>query len=138
MLDHSLHCREQQRAGVARAIGALREAFPQAAIVTNRGFELLPVLGASVDAVAFESLYQGWDQAGKCYRPVGGPDRDWLLAQAEKAKSCGLPVIAIDYCPPGDPALAWRTHERIRRHGIIPSIADGYLQTPYRPRAGSA
>lgn len=134
LLPHDEHDHARQRAGLVRAIQRLRHAFPQAAIVTNRGFELLSVLNASVDAVAFESLYHGWDQAKRRYLAVCERDRSWLLTQTRRAKAYGLAVIAIDYCPPGEIRLAQDVHARIRRHGIVPSIADGHLQRVYRPQ----
>lgn len=118
----------QQRAGLVRTVLALREAFPTAVIVLNRGFELLPSVHHAVDAVAFESLYQGWNQAAHRYQAVAAQDRDWLLAQAEQVSAQGLPVIAIDYCPPQAHALARDTRARIRRHGLVACIEEAYLQ----------
>ncbi|HUH40712.1 MAG TPA: endo alpha-1,4 polygalactosaminidase [Castellaniella sp.] len=132
LLGQDSHAQARQRAGLIRSIERLRNAFPQAVIVLNRGFELLARIHEAVDAVAFESLYQGWNQAEGRYQRVSVQDRDWLLAQAQQAQTYGLPVIALDYCAPDAPALAISTLERISRHGIVPSIADGQLQTTYR------
>lgn len=132
LLGQDPHAQARQRAGLIRAIQHLRNAFPRAAIVLNRGFELLVQIHETVDAVAFESLYHGWNQAEARYQPVSRQDRGWLLAQAKQAQNYGLPVIALDYCAPDAHALAENTLKRISRHGIVPSIADGQLQAAYR------
>ncbi|MBV2181439.1 MAG: endo alpha-1,4 polygalactosaminidase [Castellaniella sp.] len=120
---------ERQRQGLVRLIRALRRAYPQAMLILNRGFELLPDLHDQVDAVAFESLYRGWSQAQGKYVVVSETDRAWLLGQAQTVREYGLPVVAIDYCPPEDHVCARDTAQRIRVHGIIPYVGDGHLQT---------
>lgn len=120
---------EAQRQGLLQVIRALRHAFPKSMLIMNRGFELLPDIHKKVDAVAFESLYKGWDQAKGQYVDVPEDDRKWLLAQAAKVQAYGLPVIAIDYCPPGNVECTRTTATRIRKHGFIPYIGDGHLQT---------
>lgn len=119
---------EAQRRGLALAVTSLRHAFPEALIVMNRGFELLENVHAHVDALVFESLYRGWDQARQGYIDVSPAQREWLLDKAATAQSYQLPVIALDYCPPGQHDHARATVTRIRHHGIVPSIADGHLQ----------
>ncbi|MER1941328.1 endo alpha-1,4 polygalactosaminidase [Castellaniella sp. FW104-16D08] len=119
---------ERQRQGLVRTIRALRRARPKAILILNRGFELLPDIHNQIDAVAFESLYSGWDQAASRYVTVPEPDRAWLLGQAAKAKSYGLPVISIDYCPPNDKECTQQTSRKIRSHGLIPYVGDGHLQ----------
>ncbi|WP_231880596.1 endo alpha-1,4 polygalactosaminidase, partial [Alcanivorax sp. HI0083] len=52
--------RERQRQGLAALINAIAERHPQAGFIFNRGFELMPLVQARVDAVAAESLYQRW------------------------------------------------------------------------------
>lgn len=118
---------EAQRSGLAQAVMSLRRAFPQAVIVMNRGFELLDDVHADVDALMFESLYGGWDQAGQGYIEVPAAERGWLLDKAAAAQDYQLPVIALDYCPPGQHDRARSIVQRIQHHGIVPSIADGHL-----------
>ncbi|CAM5182507.1 hypothetical protein CDEF62S_01747 [Castellaniella defragrans] len=121
--------RQDQQAGAAESILRLREAYPQSVIILNRGFELLPETHRHIDAIAFESLYRGWDESTQHYVPVPRQDRQWLLAQSAMAQSYGLPVIAIDYCPPQDLASARITADKIRSHNIVPYVGDGHLLT---------
>ncbi|MDF3839679.1 hypothetical protein P3W85_43100, partial [Cupriavidus basilensis] len=93
-------------------------------------FEILPQVNQLAYAVAFESLYRGWDQAGKRFTEVSEADRNWLLGQVRTIREqYRLPVISIDYCPPADRQCARDTAARIRAQGIIPYVADPGLQT---------
>ncbi|MFC5427328.1 endo alpha-1,4 polygalactosaminidase [Paraburkholderia denitrificans] len=122
--------RERQREGIVRVIHAIKTSHPAAKLILNRGFELLPQIHDDVSAVAFESLYRGWDQAHSRYVDVPQADRDWLLAMAHTVKArYGLPVISIDYCAPDDAACARETAARISADGIVPFITDGAIQT---------
>lgn len=121
--------RQRQEAGVTNSILRLREAYPQSVILLNRGFELLPDVHRHIDGIAFESLYSGWDERAQRYVAISPQDRQWLLAQSATAQSCGLPVIAIDYCPPKDLDRAAIIAGKIRNHTIVPYVGDGHLLT---------
>jgi uncharacterized protein (TIGR01370 family) len=120
--------RAAQEAGLVRVIRALRSAFPEAKLVFNRGFEILPQVHGDAVAVAAESLFQGWDQAAQRYREVPAADREWLLAQLQRVRDeYRKPVIAIDYTAPGERELARRTAARIAALGIVPWVANPAL-----------
>jgi polysaccharide biosynthesis protein PelA len=122
--------RARQRDGIVRVIRAIKASHPAARLILNRGFELLPQIHDEVSAVAFESLYSGWNQAQSRYVSVPEADRNWLLAMAQTVRTqYGLPVISIDYCAPGDAECARQTAANIAAHGIVPFITDGALQT---------
>lgn len=116
--------RRAQEAGLARVIRELRQRFPDIRLMLNRGFEILPEIHRDVFAVAAESLYQGWDQAGRTYRPVAETDRAWLLRQLDRIRQeYRLPVVAIDYVAPHDRALARETAKQIAAHGFVPWVS---------------
>ncbi|WP_246794487.1 bifunctional glycoside hydrolase 114/ polysaccharide deacetylase family protein [Burkholderia perseverans] len=122
--------RARQQAGLVAVIRAIRARYPQAKLILNRGFEILPQVHDQVYAVAFESLYHGWNQAQQRYVAVPQADRDWLLGQARTIRSqYALPVISIDYCAPGDAACSHDAIERIRADGLVPFVTDGALAT---------
>lgn len=122
--------RARQRAGLVQVIRAIKQRHPEARLILNRGFELLPQVHGEVEAVAFESLFSGWDQARQRYLPVPEDDRAWLLGQARIVREqYKLPVIAIDYCAPDDESCARSTIDRISAAGLIPVVTDGALQT---------
>lgn len=120
--------RARQEAGLVSVIRELRKRYPEARLIFNRGFEILPQVHGEVFAVAAESLFQGWSQARKAYQPVPDADREWLLGQLDRVKQeYGLPVLAIDYVPPGKRDLARETAARIRDLGFIPWVSNPEL-----------
>jgi uncharacterized protein (TIGR01370 family) len=120
--------RAKQEAGMAAALRALKTRYPQARLIFNRGFEILPQVHELAFAVAAESVYQGWDQARQQYRAVPANDREWLLGQLNRVKQdYKLPVLAIDYVAPGQRALARETAAKIRKLGFIPWVTNPKL-----------
>lgn len=122
--------RARQQAGLIATIRALKARFPDAQLIFNRGFEILPQVHGDVAAVAFESLYGNWDQANQRYDAVPDNDRAWLLGQARTLRQrYRLPVLSIDYCAPGDAACRREIAAKICAAGIMPYVTDGVLQT---------
>jgi len=122
--------RARQEAGMVRVIQAIKARYPEAKLLFNRGFEILPQVHSLAYAVAFESLFRGWNQAQGAYTEVSQQDRDWLLNQARIVRDeYKLPVISIDYCPPTDGKCRRDTARRIRALGITPYVTDSGLQT---------
>ena len=122
--------RARQEAGMVRVIQAIKVRYPDAKLLFNRGFEILPQVHALAYGVVFESLFRGWDQAKNSYTEVSQNDRDWLLNQARIVRAqYRLPVIAIDYCPPAERQCQRETARKIRAQGITPYVTDPALQT---------
>lgn len=123
--------RKQQRDAMIETLREFKRRYPEAKLMLNRGFELLPEIAPLTMAVAAESLYQGFDAAKNQYRPVPSADHDWLLAQMRIAhERYRLPVISIEYVAPGsDQAreLARTTAAQVRADGFVPWVADGAL-----------
>lgn len=120
--------RARQEAGLVAVIRELRKRYPEARLIFNRGFEILPQVHREAFAVAAESLFQGWSPARKDYRPVPAADREWLLGQLNQIKQkYGLLVLAIDYVAPGKRDLARATAARIRELGFIPWVSNPEL-----------
>ncbi|MGF6242645.1 hypothetical protein P3T42_004404 [Paraburkholderia sp. GAS38] len=129
--------RRRQQAGLVAVIRAIKARYPRALLMFNRGFEILPQVHDLAYAVAFESLYSGWDQAKQRYTQVPPADRDWLLGQAKVIREqYRLPVISIDYCAPGDEQCARDTVQKICKDGLVPYVTDGALQTVGVGRVG--
>jgi uncharacterized protein (TIGR01370 family) len=119
---------QRQIAGLVSLVREIKRAYPDAKLIFNRGFEILPQVHTLAWAVAAESLFQGWDAGKQEYRAVPPADRDWLLAQLRRcADEYKLPVISIDYVPPADRALARETAQRIKALGFIPWVTNPAL-----------
>lgn len=128
LLATSPEDRSRQEQGLVRAIRQLKTRYPDAKLITNRGFEILPHIGDLVSAVAAESLFQSWDNERKQYAAVPVADRQWLSAELERVRDqYGLPVIVIDYVAPADRALARETAKQIHSLGFIPWVTNGDL-----------
>ena len=119
----------------AAFIEAIKERYPTAKVVINRGFHLPEPVHELIDGLAFESYRSGYNAAKHQYRPVPEADRTWLdgqLAHWRKAHPA-LPLIAIDYADAQAdfPALA----RQLRQDGFIPVVTDGALErlTPALP-----
>ncbi|WDD92532.1 bifunctional glycoside hydrolase 114/ polysaccharide deacetylase family protein [Burkholderia sp. FERM BP-3421] len=127
---HTDDARARQQAGLVAVIRAIHARYPEAKLIFNRGFEILPAVHGLVYAVAFESLYRGWNQARQRYTAVPEADRAWLLAQARTIRTqYNVPVVSIDYCPPADRTCASDAITRIHADGLVPFVTDGALAT---------
>ena len=119
---------QKQIAGMANLIKDIKRAYPDAKLIFNRGFEILPQVNTLAYAVAAESLFQGWDAGKNEYRVVPPADRDWIMGQLKKCRDeYKLPVIAIDYVPPTDRALARDTAQKIKALNVIPWVTNPAL-----------
>ena len=118
--------RARQEAGLADVIRLLKKKFPEAKLMFNRGFEILPQVHGLAYAVAAESLYRSYDHGAKKYTEVPAADREWLTGQMKRVQAeYQLPAIFIDYVPANDRALARTTAQRIAADGFVP-----YVSTP--------
>lgn len=119
---------QEQQNGLTNVLLALKSQFPNATVIFNRGFEIMPIAHQAASMVAFESLYSGWNQANKEYVSVNQNDRDWLLARSTEIRNnYGLPILSIDYCP--NSTCAQNTVKLITQQNIIPYVTDPGLQT---------
>jgi len=117
----------QQRA-LIKLINRIKQTYPEAKLILNRGFELLPDIHKLVTAVAAESLYGSWRQEIRRYGEVSPQGRKWLLTQLNEVKDqYHLPVIVIDYAPDGKRDLARQYAWDIERHGFIPYVGNKHL-----------
>lgn len=110
--------------GLAETVRAIKTRHPEVRLILNRGFEIFPAVKDLVFAVAAESLYQKFNPATGKYGEVSHEDREWLTTRLNEVKSAGVPVISIDYVPPGKRDLARHTAEKIKGLGFIPWVTD--------------
>ncbi len=120
--------RSKQKQALASLLEEIRNRFPEAKIIANRGVEAMDTLCKNVDAFAIESLYRGIDAKTRTYREVPQKDRIWIDAQLQKAKSCGLVPIVIDYLPASKLQARHEDARKIAEAGYVPYVTDRYLQ----------
>jgi polysaccharide biosynthesis protein PelA len=115
--------RKAQQDGLVELVRAIKQNFPAARLLMNRGFEVLDRLHNLVDGVAAESLFSAWDPSKKDYYDVSENDRRWLASQLHKARDLyHLEVYAIDYVPANHRDKARQIARRIAGKGISPWV----------------
>lgn len=120
----------QQQAGLVAIIKDIKLKHPEAKVIANRGFEVLAKVHESIDAIAAESLFAGWNPASKAYMPVSENNRNYLLQELNVARQkYHLPVIVIDYLPPAAREQAREVAKKIHALGFMPWISDPGLET---------
>jgi uncharacterized protein (TIGR01370 family) len=106
-------------------VQALRARFPDAVIMVNRGYEILPRLAPSIDFVLAESLHASWDADGKHYRRVAAEEvaAQRAALDAGRAANKQLQVACLDYWDPSDAAGVSALYREARSEGLIPYVA---------------
>lgn len=120
---------KQQIDSLIQLIQAIKNKYPDAKLILNRGFELLPSIHNLVYAVVAESLFSSWDQQNHRYVNVTPENTAYLLKQLKKVQAFNIPVIVIDYLPPEKHAQAVQLAKKISALGMIPWVTDGQLET---------
>ncbi len=124
---HSPHAQAQQRQGEIRLLQALHQRYPEAFVILNRGFDLLPDTYPWIKGVVVESLFKGWHNAEGRYFDVPTEDRRWLLERIQEVRTrYPVPVVIVDYCPDEGPCRR-EARQSILQQGLIPYITDGKL-----------
>lgn len=114
---------QQQQSGLIAVIRAIKQKYPEAKLLCNRGFELLPHIYQDIFALAVESLFQGWNPATQEFSPVSQQARDWLLEQLSFFREqYNLPIVVIDYLPPEKREEARTISQKIQALGFIPWV----------------
>ncbi len=120
--------RKKEQKALQTLLQKIRTLFPQSKLIANRGVEVMDTLCQNVDAFAIESLYQGIDAKTKEYTTVSPKDREWITAQLNRAKSCGLLPVVIDYLPENAAKKRRETAQKIAAQGYVPYITDKFLK----------
>ncbi len=107
--------------GMLALIRQLRAAYPQALLVMNRGFTVVDELANDLDAVMFEDLSTTYNFESQQYGYAD--DSGTATRLAALSKKTGLPILALDYAPPDNPAMAYRAVQVSRRYGFIPAVS---------------
>ncbi|KTD76286.1 bifunctional glycoside hydrolase 114/ polysaccharide deacetylase family protein [Legionella waltersii] len=118
----------EQQAGLVDFIKSVKKKYPDAKLILNRGFEIIPNVHEEIEAVAAESLFSEWVPKSKTYRPVPEKSMRWLLNALQKVKTeFQLPIIVIDYLPVNEKQQARELAKKIDQLGFIPWVANGSL-----------
>lgn len=112
-----------QQNGLVELVRGIRQRFPAARLIVNRGFEVFDRIHGLIDGVAAESLFCAWDPRKKAYAKVTDHDRRWLVSRLHQARDqYHLEVYAIDYVPAHRRDKAGQIARRIAALGISPWV----------------
>ncbi|MDR3502843.1 MAG: endo alpha-1,4 polygalactosaminidase [Legionella sp.] len=128
---HDPKGQQEQVAGIISLIKEIKKRHPDAKIILNRGFVLLPEVHSDVYAVLIESLYHAWHQNKRKYEATPAQERAQLLTEINKIRAMNLPIIIVDYLPPEQKNKAPILAAQLEQQGFIPWIADSLLQEIY-------
>lgn len=103
----------------------VRRAWPDAYLLANRGFTLLPDLAPLVDGVLIEAF--GTTHSPR-YAPHDGMGLDYTAHWLAVCRDMGLEVLALDYA--GTPALAALARTHAARSGVPTFVTDRALSLP--------
>jgi uncharacterized protein (TIGR01370 family) len=112
-------------AAAAELVQRIRTRFPQARIMMNRGFALLPAVESSIDALLAESAYARYDFERKTYGLT--PEAEYAYAKdllrALRARRPELAIYSLDYWNPGDAEGIRRIYQVQRANGFRPYVS---------------
>lgn len=132
-IDTPLHLEEQhpaQFAGMKQAaielIKAARAAHPQAKLMLNRGFAILPQVASDIDYALAESILLNYDPVRDSSEFFSTSIYDELVAglKTAQAQNPALIVVTLDYAPNGKFSIPMvrRAYSIQRRNGFIPYV----------------
>jgi uncharacterized protein (TIGR01370 family) len=107
--------------GMIALIEGLREAYPDALLVQNRGFTIVEDTAPFVDAVMFEDVSTTYDFDAERYERVDNMEDAALMTDVKE--QTGLPILALDYVAEGDTETAQDVIAIAQEYGFIPSIS---------------
>ena len=108
--------------GMIRIVERLREKFPNAVIVQNRGFAVLPETQKLIDAVMFEDYSTSYNFETQKYLSSDGD-----ISAVLPVLKTGVKVLALDYAD--DPKLRRRAIDRAKAAGFLPFVTNISLNT---------
>lgn len=130
LISQTQQQRQAQEQGLINTIKTIKQRWPEAKLIFNRGFEILPQVHDAAFMVAAESLYQSWNAGANQYQTVKSEDRAWLINQLQQVKNnYQLPILVIDYVANAERELARQTASKIRQEGFIPWVSTGDLDS---------
>lgn len=112
-------------AAAATLLADIRAAYPQAVLVMNRGYGLLPASARHVDYLLGEAMGTRWSFARQCYEQLSAADFGWQAAQMEAARAAhpGLRLLTLDYWDQADRAMVSRLYQERRALGYLPYVS---------------
>lgn len=122
--------------GMVQLVRDLREALPDAPIVLNQGYSLLPQLAPMADAFMLESFTSTYDFQSKRYMLNTPSSMDWHAHKVQQyvrpvLEKYPLKVLVLDYVKPDDLAAIQTAADRAATFGFLFAAAPIFLDDVY-------
>ncbi len=117
---------EEQIDGLSSLIHEIHKLYPKSHLVMNRGFDIFDKVKDDIDAVLFESYYNGLD-TDLNYKKIDKDAQVWLDAQLLKIKQSGKDIIVVDYLKSPHSEEAKKSIKKLQDKGFIPYISNKEL-----------
>jgi hypothetical protein len=115
----------EDRLPMLNLIAKLRELYPRAVLLANRGFSLLPKLTTVVDGLVFEAFSSTWQTSAGDYRALDPAALFYNAKLVSKLRQTGIALYALDYAESA--GLIKFARERAGSHGLISLISNREL-----------
>lgn len=117
-------------AAMAALVKALHARFPQAMIVANGGWAILPEAAGALSAYVTESVFTDYQFKPAQYRRRDASQAaERASAMRQVASRYGLSVLVIEYVDPADAAGRAEVAAQVRKAGFVPFVSDIGLST---------
>ncbi len=112
-------------AAAVRLVKMLRQRFPQAKIMLNRGFELHMDVAKDVDFILAESLRARFDADRNAYVLTPEDEYRQHVASLDAARKLNpqLGIMTLDYWEPSDAAMLRQIYAGQRARGYLPYVS---------------
>ena len=115
--------REASRKELIHFLKEFHTRYPDAKLILNRGFDVIDEVHEGIEAVLFESYYNGLGgETG--YKELSDGDREWLDIYLDKIKAYDINIISLEYLRADEiDSKADKIVEKIKARGMIPYIS---------------
>jgi hypothetical protein len=122
--------------GMVQLVRELREALPDAPIVLNQGYSLLPQLAPLADGFMLESFTASYDFQSKQYMLNTASSMDWHAHKVHQVvepvlKKYPLKVLVLDYAKADDRDAIQAAADRAATFGFLFAVAPIFLDDVY-------
>ncbi len=106
-------------------VRAIKRRYPQAVVVLNRGYDILPAVEGAIDMVLAESLVTAWDFSNALPRLANDDQHrgETAVLKAAAQRNPKLRLLALEYWPPEDAAKLREIYAKVRDLGFAPYVA---------------
>ena len=131
LVDKTQEEKEKSKAALIDIIKTFHQRYPDSKLIINRGFDIIGSVHNYVNAVLFESYYNGIGGTNLSYKKVSDKDRAWLDEQIAKVKQYNLDIISVEYLPLKQLHTQEADHivQQLQAKEIIPYISTRDLTT---------